>query len=772
MVNWIHGVGRVIGQTCVGIERTSWTAVAAAGILAASTNTMAETPAADKGPAEDVAGALAEDSVLIATHEGDTSHRPAALSTDDDDGGALEPISQTAEHAPELADSTSAKTDQGDDAAQFGRALARVAATETTPSGSSAADLDTADLDRIAAEPAKFNGIQPGTSTKEDVLAAWAEPARSVSTSDGTVLSYKIEPFRSVEVLVTGDTVSAIKVELAGCLPPNRLAKQLSLDKIEAVDVTDAHGVALGQAYPERGVLFMFAQTETADVQLAAPTSPSVTHVVIQPLDANAFALRAENRLHGPYQQNIHDLETALSLEPNFAHAHWLLADIQLAIGQADRAEAEAAEACELEPDNAAYQLRRAEALKMLGRYDDATHAVRAVLDRENTPPIVKAQALHEMALLAALGDASIAAKAISFDTKAIETADSLATSEDVKERRAAKRLLVEAHLTIAQQIASHSFSNKLQSVSSWVGRASGLAEAMITDDGGSVELRLLVAKEALASLASFKPTSDPAPWIAEAKQAADALAQQWDDPLWQRRIQWELGQTYFHAVRIEHSRMQSAAALRYGQLAIENLAEGASTRQAVPFSERLVGELYFQIGAVHAVHKQDHTAAVEWYDKALPLLTAPRPASELFAPQRDGEELVSMGVSYWHVGDKDHAVELTLEGAELVQQAVEDGVLPKSSLGVPYGNLAAMYRQLGETSDAAKYAELARASGGSMSPDGGNRRGAQSRRPPEMTASGRRVSQAMPSGYSVPGPATDQPVRRSSQRATLFPMK
>jgi tetratricopeptide (TPR) repeat protein len=317
--------------------------------------------------------------------------------------------------------------------------------------------------------------------------------------------------------------------------------------------------------------------------------------------------------------------------------------------------------------------------------------------------------------------------------------------------------------------------------VSQWVGRASGLAEDFIANDGGSLELRLLVARQALAALASFKPSKDPAPFVAEAKQAAEALAQQSDDDLWQRRIQWELGQAYFYAVQIEHLRLQSAAALRYGQLAIENLAEGAETRQAVYDSEQLVGELYFQIGAVHAVHKQDHKTATGWYDKAVPLLTAPRPFSELLVPQREGEQLVSMGVSYWQTGEKDQALDLTLNGMELIQQAVDAGILPDSSLAVPYGNLATMYEQLGEAGDAAKFTELARsvaadrpsATGStSQAPNAQNIYREPGRRPRTSANPGRQMSQASPSRRTTQNQPSGDPVRRSSQRHDGFLIK
>lgn len=696
-------------------------------------------------------GTSGEGSVLVATREAAVSKRPGmtptATSTDEEQ---LEPISQYPEHAPELADQASAE-EEADDDDQFSTALAGV--TESPA---------------IDAQPAKFNGIQPGKSTEKDVLAAWRAPKRTADGDEGKVLTYEIEPFRAVEVQIgEKDNVSAINIELQSSLPPKRLAKQLSLDKLDPVAVTDSEGDLLGQAYPERGVLFMFAPP--SDVIAATTNAPpsAVTHVVIQPLDADAFALRAESRLHGPYEKNINDLNTALVLNQNLAHAHWLLSEIYLATGQADKAKASAEEACEIDPENAAYQLRKAEAQMMLGQYDDATLAIRAVLDTEATPPIVKAQALRQMGELAALGDAEISGKAIAFENRAIALADKLATSKNVKERRAAKEVLINAHLAVAKQIARQDFANKMQSVSQWIGRASGLAEDMIAHDGGSVSLRLVVAKESLASLASFKAGKDPAPWVSEAEEASATLTEECSDAIWRSRIQWELGQVYYQAVRIEHLRLQPAAALRYGQLAIENLADGAAKRQAVYDSEQLVGELYFHIGVVHAVQKQDHKTAAQWYDKAMPLLTSPRPASTLLAPQHDGEELVSMGVTYWQIGEKDHAIDLTLHGVQLVEKAVDAGSLPKKSLTVPYGNLATMYEQLGEKEDAAKYSTLAKTAGGApqTAVAVNNRSAGVERMRPTVTIGQRQTNGRSTTNRALAGQTSRQPVQRTAQR-------
>jgi tetratricopeptide (TPR) repeat protein len=433
-----------------------------------------------------------------------------------------------------------------------------------------------------------------------------------------------------------------------------------------------------------------------------------VSHVVLQRLDPLAFAMRAERALHGHYAQNIKDLKTAIQLDPNCAHAYALLAQIFLATGQADLADEAARTACEIEPEKAAYQLLRGRTLELRGQYDDSVLTVRAVLDRENLAPIDKSQALHQMGYLASLGDIEIATKSISFHTRAIEIADKLATSTSGKERRAAKQILVEAHLAIGEEVARQSFNEKVDTLSQWIGRASGIAEEYIEHDDGSVELRLLVAQRALAALASFRPTLDPAPWMKEAEEASQAMFASSGDDLWHARVKWELGLAYMHALRVEHLRRETESALRYGDKAVTYLSQGAKTRQSVHSSEQLIGQLYFQMGAVQAVHQLDHAKAAKWFDKAEPVLMSPPPKSELYTPRREGEMLVSMGVTYWQLGEKDRAMTLTHSGLELVEVAVEAGILARSTLGVPYGNLATMYEKLGESANAAKYSELA----------------------------------------------------------------
>lgn len=698
-----------------------------------------------------------EESVLVATrdHSVEKAKAEETAFTESVDSEIsdekLEPISQSSDRAPEVAADTEpdsakdAKSNSKDDAkaktnddasTQFDDVLAKAAAPKSEPAtskvenpeprdvpepepiaaGGSARRAAAAKSQPVAFEPVKFQGVCVGKTSKHELITAWGQPAESAISDEGDVLTFKKAPFKSVEVLIGGnDVVSTIKVTLATPLDAKKLSEQLNLGKLEPLNVTDDMQATVCHAYPERGVLFMLEQNSSVTPVTSESRSLDahrVSQVVLQPIDAKAFAYRAESHLHGPYAQNIGDLKTSIALDPEFARAYWLLARIYLATGQADLANAAAAEACDIEAENASYQLCHAETRALLGEYDDAVVIVRGVLDRKDVTSVDRAQALHQMGQLASFGDREIASKAISFENQAIEAADKLTTSSDVHERHAAKQLLVEAHLAIAEEVARQPFNKKVESLSEWFGRASGLAEEYIEKDNGSVELRLIIAQRALNALASFKPTLDPAPWIAEAEEAAQKLQAQSSDELWQQQIKWELGIAYLHALRIEHTRRETEAALKYGQHAIDNLSVGASQRQAVHSTELLVGQLYFQMGAVYAVHKLDHAKAVQWYDKSVPLITSKWPASELVAPRREGEMLVSMGVSYWQTGDKSRALELTKTGVGLVETAVQGGVLEKKTLAVPYGNLASMYDQMGEAINAAKYNELAKSVG------------------------------------------------------------
>jgi hypothetical protein len=74
----------------------------------------------------------------------------------------------------------------------------------------------------------------------------------------------------------------------------------------------------------------------------------------------------------------------------------------------------------------------------------------------------------------------------------------------------------------------------------------------------------------------------------------------------------------------------------------------------------------------------------------------------------KQGETFVSMAVSYWETGNRREGLRLTNQGVRMMQTAADEGLLEKSALAIPYGNLASMHEQLGDGPEAKKFSELA----------------------------------------------------------------
>jgi tetratricopeptide (TPR) repeat protein len=162
-----------------------------------------------------------------------------------------------------------------------------------------------------------------------------------------------------------------------------------------------------------------------------------------------------------------------------------------------------------------------------------------------------------------------------------------------------------------------------------------------------------------------------------------------------------------YDAVQVYQMRDEQDIALKTGQNAIQLFEQGIQ-KETEAADAHLLARLYFRLGTIYAVSKSEHKTAVEWFDKAVPLF---QKAADDLAPYevaRLGETLVSMGVSYWEVGNLERGLELTTTGVELIEAAVEGRFVTKSVLEVPYGNLATMHRQLGETDKANRYHRMA----------------------------------------------------------------
>ena len=289
----------------------------------------------------------------------------------------------------------------------------------------------------------------------------------------------------------------------------------------------------------------------------------------------------------------------------------------------------------------------------------------------------------------------------------AISEADPLVGSPHPAIRLAAMEVLVDGHLGAAHDIAWGDWENKKVAVETWLGRAAAFAEGMIEAESAGPSLRFRVATRALASCVGARGKIDPTSWAESAVKSGQAMIDGVDDKVQKQGVSWDLGLALYDAVQVYQMRDEQDLALKTGQTAIGLLEQGKEDHPH-PLDAHLLARLYFRLGTIYAVSKTNHADAIAWFDKALPLFQQAADAVDPHEVARLGETLVSMGVSYWEVGNRDRGLDLTETGVKLIEAAVEGKLVQKSVLEVPYSNLATMHRQLGETEKADEYLRMA----------------------------------------------------------------
>jgi tetratricopeptide (TPR) repeat protein len=554
----------------------------------------------------------------------------------------------------------------------------------------------------ISIEAASLKGVVPGVSTRAEVEKAWGAP-REMAKQDGDIVQlFSVPPFQQVEVIYSGDKVASIVVRFDKAFPADAVAKQLDLATVRPVLVSNEMGDVLGLAYPERGVMFVFEAGKEA-----AKPSMKVSQVVLEPINAEPFLLRAETTLESRCDLSRRDLEQAIALEPKNARAQWLYARSLMAMDQFEKAGPAAAQAERLEPDNPRYRITLAQVLAQTGRLTEAIAEAQTAVAASEKTPHVKARALCMIGDLLASGAKPDYKKAIGFHTQAIQVADPLTTDGHPALRLAAKEILIDAHLGAAHDIAWGDWKEKDKAVARWLDRAQTVATDLIKNEGAGQDQLFRVYVRAMAAYVGARGAVNPEATAQLITTVGDELIDSASEPARKAQLQWDLGMALYDAVQICQMRSEHDKALKHGEKAAEYLAEASKTRQSSA-SLLLLGRLYFRLGTIHALRDRDHAAAIAWFDKAVPLFersTAEEPPAD---PGRHGEALVSMGVSFWETSQPKKAVDLTEQGIKWMEKAVKQGSMDRASLAVPYNNLAAMHRQLGAADKADRFQEMA----------------------------------------------------------------
>src|SRR5262249_49532329 len=152
--------------------------------------------------------------------------------------------------------------------------------------------------------------------------------------------------------------------------------------------------------------------------------------------------------------------------------AHYLKAKVLELAARYDEAMAEVGEALTTDPDEPAYHLTRAEILGHEEKYEEAAQETKDVLAVEDLPDDMKEEALCELGDLLAASPAHDYKQALEHHMAAIKLADPLSIDKRMAVRRAAKSLLIDAHLAVADDIACGNWQQKDKTVAKWLERA------------------------------------------------------------------------------------------------------------------------------------------------------------------------------------------------------------------------------------------------------------------------------------------------------------
>ena len=564
-------------------------------------------------------------------------------------------------------------------------------------------------------ETAVIEGVSPGKTTLEQLNRLWGDPKLETIDGDIIVRLYSMEPLNHIEVTLQNDLVSSIVIILETPFPEEdvRGSLQSELLRSKPVLIPDETGGLIGEIFPEKGVMFIFVPQRSGRERTGRELL--VERIAITPVAAEPFVQRAEAVLYDQPTEARRDLIETIKLDPGYARAYWLLAQIDLWEGHVESAILYVEKSIQLDDQRPAYHLTFAQALIQMNRIEEAKQYIQETILICDRFPHEKAKALTMLGELFRISRNPDHQLAYDCHREAINLATTLLSHSNPTISLTAKDVLFEAHLAAAKAVAwGHWNEGKDKAIKMWIEQAKVLARdpALLAARRYSREYQFKIAACSLTTLVAMPENINIDIYIEDVIDAGNTLVKSTYDPILKAKYFWDTGISLYDAVQIFQLRQQFSSALRYGELAAKYMEEGLKDRNNET-DWYLLGRLYYRLGLIHALGNQNHRAAIESYDKAKRILDVLLPRIDAGAWGAFGEMLVSMGVSYWATGKQEEAIKLTERGVQQLERGLRAKMFEASLLEAPYKNLAKMYHDIGNQEESIKYMRLATSVGG-----------------------------------------------------------
>lgn len=569
----------------------------------------------------------------------------------------------------------------------------------TAPARNLVAAPKTTEPKSVKLEPLSFLGVQVGGATVDDASRAWGQPQKTTERDTVIQQTFAVEPFDRIEATFYRGVLLSATVILRDGLPIDEVVRRLDLTGITPVTLRDLNGKVSGRGYPERGVSLLFVNAGERNVQT----------LILDTLDAQPFVRRAEQHLSREPSRALVDTQAALQVDERSTRAWRMQAIALLRLDRPVEAAVAAEKAKAIEPDQPGPLLLLARALHAKGEREAAIEAAQQALKLADDRPEWKVAALVGIGDTYVDGPGTDSQRALTYYQQAVGAADALRNDPSADIRLVASEALIEAHLGAADAISRAQWQNKPQAVSRWLEQTVKLAqEAYAQDPDSLADAAFAVGVRATEIATRLDGQLDVRSWAEDCRSLADQRLAGVTDPADRRLITRELVTAYDSVAQSAQRRREPEIALQYAEQAVKLWQDVVAKQNVTSRDKQLLGQLNFRIGSCYAILKQDHEQAVEWFDKARPDLELATTGPSLREPGKLGETFVSMAVSYWTVGKHQPALDLTEQGLQWMEKAVENGQLDRATLKVPFNNLARMHQSRGNDTKAEEFQELA----------------------------------------------------------------
>lgn len=544
----------------------------------------------------------------------------------------------------------------------------------------------------ITLQATSFSGLTPGVSKIDQVQQELGDPTSSLDQSGTLVQTYMVEPYDRVGVVLREGLLESIHVQLDGPVQLDEFCRQLELPSEEGVDFPMTDTQFLERLYPERGVSLLYR---------AEDDSLLVDQVDIHRIRQRDFQRAAMQLEQDQYSRALKLVRISQQLNPEEAESFAVEARVAARAGQTALALNALTRVRRLDPDDNESRLLQARLWAQTSRRQMAIKQAREIRNNSQVDSLLRAQATLVLADL--VGEAGKVDASLQYYNEAIDRATMAAKETGGSERDAGILVLIEAHRSVAREIAHGDWKKgeKLEAIGRWLDVADQLAAQLQSRQAAPLLLELEGLATRLEIQLDLKEKYDETAVARQLVEHAELLIEQSSDALTNKEVHWRIGQALFTAAQLARQRGAHEQAIAHGAAAYHHLQASHSPRQDGLDGKALVGGVTFLVGSEQAVSLQDHEKAVLWYERALPYVGQPGMEKTWTSQGWHGERLVSMGLSFWKTGDRKRGLELTEQGITWIEKAVEEDQFPRRYLAVPYGNMAVMYRALGREDQA-----------------------------------------------------------------------